>query len=47
MDESIYRGIYCYFDTTVVILSFFKKKTQKTPFKEIQKALKRKYNLTF
>ena len=47
MDESIYRGIYCYFDTTVVILSFLKKKTQKTPFREIQKALKRKYNLIF
>jgi len=47
IDESIYRGIYCYSGDAVIILSFFKKKTQKTPLREIQKALKRKNNLIF
>lgn len=41
----IYRGIYCYQKEEIVILSFFKKKSQKTPEKEIQKALKRRYKI--
>jgi phage-related protein len=41
----IYRGIYCYQEDYIVILSFFKKKSQRTPQNEIQKALKRKYKI--
>lgn len=43
--EGIYRGIYCFWSGKIMVLSFFKKKTQKTPLREIQKALRRKNNL--
>ena len=40
--EGIGRGIYCYeIDKTILILNVFVKKTQKTPKKEIELALKR------
>lgn len=42
---SIYRCLYCYHKNHIVILSAFEKKSQKTPIKEIQKALQRKNNL--
>lgn len=45
IDEDIYRCMYCYFDNLIVILNFFKKKTTKTPLREIQKALRRRNNL--
>ena len=43
----IYRCIYCYIKDNIVILSAFKKKTQKTPLREIQKALRRKIKISF
>ncbi|MGI6484196.1 MAG: type II toxin-antitoxin system RelE/ParE family toxin [Candidatus Dojkabacteria bacterium] len=43
--DGIYRIIYCYYNNFVIILSAFRKKTQRTPLKEIQKALKRKNNI--
>jgi len=45
--EGIYRVIFCYTKVGVVILSGFKKKTQKTPIKEIRKALVRKDNISY
>jgi phage-related protein len=44
-DQGAYRGIYCYYKNIIVILSVFQKKSQKTPQKEIEKAVKRKINL--
>lgn len=44
--QNIYRCIYCYYKDSIVILSAFQKKSQKTPIKEIEKALNRKNNLT-
>lgn len=46
-EDGIYRVIYCYTKVGVVILSGFKKKTQKTPIKEIKKALGRKDNISY
>lgn len=46
-DEEIYRMIYCYVGLDVVVLSGFKKKTQKTPLREIRKALKRRNNISY
>jgi phage-related protein len=43
--KNLYRCIYCYHEKGIVILSVFKKKSQKTPIKEIEKAIKRKNNL--
>lgn len=40
-----YRAIYTYTPKGIVILSAFKKKSQKTPLREIEKALKRKRKL--
>jgi len=40
--RDIYRCIYAYLQDDIILLSFFKKKSNKTPVKEIQKALKRK-----
>jgi phage-related protein len=38
----IYRGFYFYFNRTKIkVLSFFKKKSHKTPIEEIKKALSR------
>ncbi len=37
-----FRCFYCYFKEDIVILSAFQKKSQRTPRREIQKALKRK-----
>jgi phage-related protein len=37
-----FRCFYCYFENDIVILSAFQKKSQKTPKREIQKALKRR-----
>jgi phage-related protein len=42
---NIYRCLYCYHKNHIVILSAFEKKSQKTPTKEIEKALQRKNNL--
>jgi phage-related protein len=40
--EGIWRGFYAYIHKNeIVILSFFHKKTQKTPLREIEKANKR------
>jgi phage-related protein len=44
--KNIYRCIYAYIDRDIVLLSFFKKKSNRTPNKEIQKALKRKYKIS-
>ncbi len=43
--KNLYRCIYCYHNNSIVILSVFKKKSQKTPLKEIEKAKKRRDNL--
>jgi phage-related protein len=40
-----FRCFYCYFEDDIVILSAFQKKSQKTPKREIQKALKRRRTL--
>ncbi|OGC44290.1 hypothetical protein A3J98_00560 [candidate division WS6 bacterium RIFOXYC1_FULL_33_10] len=40
--NGVYRCIYYYKKDYIVILSAFKKKTQKTPLREIQKAVKRR-----
>ncbi len=42
-----YRCIYCYIKDDIVILSAFKKTTQKTPLREIQKAVRRKIKISF
>lgn len=42
-----YRCIYYYYKNDIVILSAFKKKTQKTPLREIQKAVRRKINISY
>lgn len=42
---NVYRCIYAYLQDDIILLSFFKKKSNKTPTKEIQKALKRKYKI--
>ena len=40
--EGIYRGFYAYIQKeTIIIVRFFQKKTQKTPLKEIEIALRR------
>jgi len=44
--KEIYRCIYVYLQNKIVLLSFFKKKSNRTPTKEIQKALKRKYKIS-
>jgi phage-related protein len=44
-NQGAYRGIYCYYNKDIVVLSVFRKKSQKTPQKEINKAIKRKINL--
>lgn len=45
-DQGIWRCLYAYTgNTDIVILCIFRKKTQKTPRKEIQKALTRLNNL--
>jgi len=44
-NQEAYRGMYCYYKNVIVVLSVFQKKSQKTPQKEIEKALKRKFNL--
>lgn len=41
----IYRCIYCYHDKNILLLSLFKKKTQKTPKREIEKAIRRRNNI--
>jgi phage-related protein len=43
--KNIYRCLYCNYKNDIVILSAFQKKSQKTPKREIDKALKRKFNL--
>lgn len=43
--RDIYRSVYTYIENDIIILSFFKKKSNKTPNREIQKALKRKYKI--
>jgi len=43
--DGIYRFIYCHHNNDIIILSAFRKKTQKTPLREIQKALRRKNNI--
>lgn len=43
--QEAYRGIYCYYKNVIVVLSVFQKKSQKTPQKEVEKAVKRKVNL--
>lgn len=44
-NNGIYRCIYCYEKEYIVLLSVFKKKTQKTPIRELKKAKRRKTNL--
>ncbi len=44
-DDGIYRCMYSYLGQDIVILTAFRKKTQKTPLREIEKALKRKNRL--
>ena len=44
--NGIYRCIYYYNKDDIVIISAFKKKTQKTSLREIQKAIKRKINIS-
>ncbi len=44
--NGIYRCIYYYNKDNIVILSAFKKKTQKTPLREIQKAVRRKIKIS-
>jgi len=44
--SGIYRCIYYYSKVGIVILSAFKKKAQKTPLKEIHKAVKRKIKIS-
>jgi phage-related protein len=44
--KNIYRCLYCNYNNNIVILSAFQKKSQKTPKREIEKALKRKFNLS-
>ncbi len=43
--ENVYRCLYCNYKNDIVILCAFQKKSQKTPKREIDKALKRKFNL--
>lgn len=43
--DGTYRVMFCYRGNSVVILSAFRKKTGKTPMKEIKKALSRKSKL--
>ncbi len=45
LGDGIYRFIYCDHKEHIIILSAFKKKTQKTPVREIEKAIKRKNNI--
>ncbi len=44
-NNGIYRCIYCYTQDSVLLLCAFKKKIQKTPLREIEKAKKRKQSL--
>ncbi len=44
-ENGMYRCIYVYKNDDIVILCAFKKKTQKTPLREIQKAVRRKIKL--
>jgi phage-related protein len=44
--KNIYRCIYCHYQNNIIVLSAFQKKSQKTPKREIDKALKRKLNLS-
>jgi len=44
-ENGTYRSIYCYDRNRIIILSAFRKKTQKTPRKEIEKAITRKSKL--
>lgn len=44
-NNGIYRFIYCYTQDFVLFLCAFKKKMQKTPLREIEKAKKRKQSL--
>jgi phage-related protein len=43
--RNIYRCLYCHYRDNIVILCAFKKKSQRTPRREIDKALGRKFNL--
>lgn len=43
-DVSQWRGLYTYVQGKVLVLAFFVKKTQKTPLKELETALKRLKN---
>lgn len=44
-EDGAYRSIYSYERSRIVILSAFRKKAQKTPKREIEKALKRRSKL--
>jgi len=46
-NNGIYRCIYSYNKDNIVLLSAFKKKTQKTPLREIQKAINRKIKISY
>lgn len=46
-DDDSYRCLYCYLGEIIAILSFFKKKSNKTPIKQIRKAINRKNHLSF
>lgn len=43
--DGIYRCIYCYNQGRIVLLNVFRKKTRKTPIREIKKSIKRRSNL--
>lgn len=43
--SGVYRCLYTYWGDEIILLSAFQKKSQKTPRREIEKAIKRRNNL--